>query len=101
MVDALDALIDREAVGLAVRSPLEPARRTGHVAFAHENAWQICQALIARGVIGDFREPDILRLAGAPLSTSFGEVAAGMIALAEVLESGEWSEYPATKSRIT
>lgn len=99
LIEAADAVIEDAA--LSVRSPRDAAGRTGHVAFGHPGAWQLCQALATAGVIGDFRDPDILRLAAAPLTTSFAEVLAGVLALAEILGSGSWSAVPETRSRIT
>ena len=50
------------------------------------------QALIARGVIGDFRDPDILRFGFTPLYTRFVDVYDAAAHLAEVMETGEWRE---------
>ncbi len=47
--------------GFVLASPRDDAARGSHVSYAHEHAYAICQALIARGVVGDFRAPDILR----------------------------------------
>lgn len=52
--------------GFTLVSPHDAVTRSSHVSFAHYHAWPICQALIARGVMGDFRTPDVLRLGFAP-----------------------------------
>jgi kynureninase len=77
-------------VALELVSPPRAAERGSQLSFRHENAYAICQALIARGVIGDFRAPDVLRLGFAPAYLSFADMAAAARHLAEVLASGEW-----------
>ena len=67
-----------------------PAERGSQLSFRHREAYAICQALIARGVIGDFRDPDILRFGFAPSYLRFTDMAEAVRHLAEVLESDEW-----------
>ena len=83
-------------------SPREPAQRGSQLSFRHENAYALSQALIARGVIGDFRDPDILRLGFAPAYLRFADIAEAARHLAEVLETGEWErdEY-STRAAVT
>lgn len=78
-------------------SPADPARRGSQLSFRHEEAYALCQALIARGIIGDFRDPDILRFGFAPAYVRFEDCAQAVTALAEILASGEWdrAEYKA------
>ncbi len=73
-------------------SPPDSGARGSQLSFQHENAYAISQALIARGVIGDFRDPDILRLGFAPAYLRFADIEAAARHLAEVLESGEWQD---------
>jgi kynureninase len=75
---------------LDLASPEDPAQRGSQLSFRHPEAYAICQALIARGVIGDFRDPDILRLGFAPAYLRFEDIAEAARHLAEVLNSGEW-----------
>jgi len=77
-------------VHLELVSPPRSADRGSQLSFRHSEAYAICQALIARGVIGDFRAPDVLRLGFAPAYLSFADIAAAARHLAEVLASGEW-----------
>ena len=79
--------------GLTLASPREDAMRGSQVCFAHEEGgYPIMQALIARGVIGDFRAPDILRFGFTPLYTRFVDVWDAVGHFRQVLESGEWRE---------
>ena len=85
--------------GLALVSPADDALRGSQVCLSRaEGAYAIVQALIARGVIGDFRAgdgpavPDILRFGFTPLYTRFVDAWEAAEHLAEVLESGEWRQ---------
>ena len=75
---------------LDVVSPADSGARGSQLSFRHEHAYAICQALIARGVIGDFRDPDILRLGFAPAYLRFEDMSEAARHLAEVLVSEEW-----------
>lgn len=77
-------------LALELASPANSAERGSQLSFRHERAYAICQALIARGVIGDFRDPDILRLGFAPAYLRFEDMAKAAGHVAEVLSSGEW-----------
>ena len=76
--------------------------RGSQVAIALEQAYPVVQALIARGIIGDFRAPDIMRFGFAPLYLSFREVADATAALHDVLASGAWRDPKfSTKALVT
>jgi kynureninase len=75
--------------GLTVVTPREGARRGSQVSLRHEKAYELGQALIARGVVGDFRAPDLLRLGLAPLYLRYVDVWDAMRALSEILASNE------------
>ena len=81
------------AYGLRLISPREDRARGSQVSFAHATAaYPMVQALIARGVIGDFRAPDILRFGFAPLYTRFVDVWDAVDRFEGVLRSEEWRE---------
>ena len=82
--------LEEAGVDLPLVSPTDPAKRGSQLSFRHSEAYAISQALIARGVIGDFRDPDILRLGFAPAYLSFADIAQAARHLAEVLDTGEW-----------
>ena len=84
--------LSEQGVALDLVSPTDPDARGSQLSFRHENAYALSQALIGRGVIGDFRDPDILRLGFAPAYLSFADIAEAARHLAEVLDSGEWQQ---------
>ena len=71
--------------GLEVASPRDAARRGAHVALAHPDAQELCRALAARGVLADFRTPDVIRFGLSPLTTRHVEVWDGVQALRALL----------------
>jgi len=77
---------------LALASPADPARRGSHLVFACPNAYPLMQALIARGVIGDYREPNLVRFGFAPLYNGFEEMVRAATIVAEVLATREWDD---------
>ncbi len=79
-----------DALGLECVSPRDPAKRGSHISFRHPDAYALTQAMIARGVIGDFRDPDILRLGLTPLYLSHEDVWRAGEILQKVIETGEW-----------
>jgi kynureninase len=79
--------------GLGIASPAAPGDRGSQVSLTHPtHGYEIVQALIARGVIGDFRAPDILRFGFTPLYTRFADAWDAVDRLAAILESGEWRD---------
>ncbi|WP_274424681.1 kynureninase [Chelativorans sp. YIM 93263] len=78
--------------GLSLESPREGARRGSQVSFAHEHAYEIMQALIARGVIGDFRAPSTIRFGFAPLYIGYEDVWRAVDILDEVLRTAAWKD---------
>jgi kynureninase len=73
------------AHGVTVASPRDPQRRGAHVALAHPRAQQLCAELADRGVLADFRAPDVIRFGLSPLTTSFAELWDGVEALRELV----------------
>ena len=95
LTDLFIALVEERCAGqgLGLATPREHARRGSQVCLTRaEGAYAIVQALIARGVIGDFRAgpPDILRFGFTPLYVGFEDVWNAVEHLRQVLESGEW-----------
>lgn len=84
--------VEERLDGFELRSPRDAQQRGSQVSFAHEHGYPIMQALIARGVIGDFRAPDILRFGFTPLYVGFDDVARAVDHLVEVMTAEEWRE---------
>lgn len=84
-----------------IASPVEASRRGAHVVLEHPRAWQLSQALIARGVIPDYRTPDRLRLGCAAAYTRFVDIWDGVSALREILARGDHLKYPAEAAVVT
>lgn len=88
-------------LGFRVVTPRAHSERGGHVALSHPEAWRICQALKATGIVGDFRAPDLIRLAPAPLYTSFADCAEAIIQLQRLWLARAHEDYPAARSLVT
>jgi len=91
LTDLFIALVEEHLAGTGVEvvAPREHTRRGSQVCLRLAEAYGFVQALIARGVIGDFREPDLARFGFAPLYVRHVDVVAAVAAMAEVLAQGE------------
>lgn len=89
-----------DGLGIELRTPRDASQRGSQVSLAHAQAYPVMQALIARGIVGDFRAPDILRFGFTPLYTRYVDVWDCVIALREILQRDEWNrpEFLARKS---
>jgi kynureninase len=103
--DLLMAIVAQELreFGVETVSPADATLRGSQVCLHHPQAWPITQALIARGIIGDFRAPNILRLGIAPLYIGFSELWDAVAAIKEIMSSGSWNqpEFQATPGYVT
>ena len=89
------------AYGVTVASPRQDERRGAHVTLAHPEAWRISQALIRRGVIGDYRTPDRLRLGPVPVCTRFTDVWDALDILRQIMADQTYLDLPHTRSAVT
>ncbi len=90
--DVFVSEVDGVAPELTPITPSDPALRGTQASFRHPEAYAIMQALIARGVIGDYREPDILRFGLTPLYLRHIDVWQAARAIGEVMASREWDK---------
>jgi len=88
----IDEVEERCGDNVALASPRDSIQRGSHVVFAHPEGYAVMQALIARGVIGDFRAPDLMRFGFCPLYNRFAEIVGAAEILANILASREWDQ---------
>jgi kynureninase len=86
---ALTARFEAAMRALGFRS-ITPAVRGSQVSFSHPDGYAIIQALIARGVIGDFRAPDVMRFGFAPLYLRYRDVDDAVAIIADVMRTAAW-----------
>ncbi|TVS01999.1 MAG: kynureninase [Rhodobacteraceae bacterium] len=86
------ALVEEGCPDLPLASPRDPVIRGSQVSFRHEHGYAIIQALIAEGVIGDFRAPDILRFGFTPLYLSPEDVERAAQILCAIMSERRWDK---------
>ena len=92
LFDLFQKLMAERSPDLACVSPADPGERGSHISFRHPNAFEICQALIEAGVIGDFRAPDIVRFGLTPLYLGYEDLWRAAEICGEILSSEGWRE---------
>jgi len=92
LTDLFIALVEARCAGhaLSLVTPRAHAQRGSHVSFEHPHGYEVMQALIAGGVIGDYREPSVLRFGFTPLYTRFVDVWDAVETLRGILERQTW-----------
>jgi kynureninase len=97
LIEALDTLVPE----VRVVSPRDPAERGSQVAAAHPRAYGVVQALTARGVIGDFRTPDVIRLGVAAPYLTHADLLRAVRELRVVLDNDEHLALDAGRNAVT
>lgn len=92
------AEVEAKCPQLTLASPRNPNDRGSQVSFRFEEGYAVMQALISRGVIGDFRAPDVMRFGFTPLYLSHQDVVDAVEILADILDTGSWDK-PEFKTR--
>ncbi len=90
--------VEAACPALTLAAPRDPDLRGSQVSFRHPEGYAAMQALIARGVVGDFRAPDIMRFGIAPLYIGEAEIDRAVAVMAEVMDGRLWDD-PAYKVR--
>jgi kynureninase len=100
LCDLLIAEVERATPDLTLVSPRDGNKRGSQVSFAFHEAYAAIQALIADGVVGDFRAPNIMRFGICPLYNSEADILTAALRIAVVVSEGRWNrpEYLAKKA---
>ena len=102
MFDVFHGLMEQRCPELRCITPRGAEQRGSHISFAHSHAFEICQALIAAEVIGDFRAPDVIRFGLTPLYLGFEDIWTGVDRLAAIMASGSWRDPKfAVRAKVT
>lgn len=94
--------VERDVPQLTLASPRDPQVRGSQVSFRFENGYAAMQAVIDRGVIGDFRAPDIMRFGFTPLYLDASDVTAAVAIIRDVMQNALWDDDTyKVRSRVT
>jgi len=97
----VDEVLSDPPYNFSIGTPRAPGRRGGHVGVVHGDAWRVNEALKARGVVPDFRPPNIIRLAPVPLYVSYHDVWNVIQHLKAVIDDGEHEGFSKERSMVT
>ena len=81
-------------LGFGLSASRDGGRRGNHVSITHAESYRIMQALIARGIIGDFRAPDVMRFGFGPLYVQFTDVFDAVVAIEAIMRDASWKSVP-------
>ncbi|MFC7325006.1 kynureninase [Halorubrum rutilum] len=101
LTDFLIALVDDRLPEVSVGTPREHAARGGHVALEHPHAERLSEALKDRGVVVDFRPPNVVRVCPAAPYTSFADVLDVVDEIEAILDSGAHEKYETSEGGVT
>ncbi|MGZ8336809.1 MAG: kynureninase [Allosphingosinicella sp.] len=92
LFDVFYGLVEAHCPELECISPRGPEQRGSHISYRHPHAFELCQALIADDVVGDFRAPDVIRFGLTPLYLGFEDIWHAVDRIARILDSGSWRD---------
>ncbi|WP_180028466.1 kynureninase [Acinetobacter sp. YH16032] len=104
LTDLFIQLVEQECAefGFELITPIDHLQRGSHVSYCHEHGYAIVQALVARGVIGDYREPAVLRFGVTPLYLSHEDIWHAVQHLKQVMLNEEWkNEKYSVRGQVT
>ncbi|MCP5107810.1 MAG: kynureninase [bacterium] len=98
----VDSFLPEETYNIKIITPRERERRSGHVALeGNENMWRIHRALLAGGIVPDFRPPGIIRFAPIALYNTYHEVWKTVRRFKEIINNKEYETFSAERAAIT
>ncbi|MCF7700832.1 kynureninase [Loktanella sp. M215] len=92
LMEQFIAEVEARCPQLTLASPRDPAQRGSHVSFRFDAGYAAMQALIDRGVIGDFRAPDIMRFGFTPLYLDADDITGAVDIMADILTTEAWRD---------
>lgn len=97
----VDRILAHAPYGFKIGTPRESERRGGHVAVEHEESMRISEALRARGVVVDFRPPNVIRIAPAPLYNRYVEMWKIVQHLKAIIDKKEYGNIPTIRKAVS
>ncbi len=97
----IDENLPEQSYDLAIGTPREAQRRGGHIAIEHEEAMRISATLRAKGVIPDYRKPNIIRVAPTPIYNTYHEVWRFIKQLKEIIDKKEYEKFSERRGMIS
>lgn len=98
----VDELISEEPYHFSIGTPREPEKRGGHVAIEHKTeAWRVCCALKARGIVPDFRPESVVRIAPVALYNTYTEVWEVVNALKGIIDNREYEQFSRQRDAVS
>ena len=101
LTSLVDAVLSGNPFNFSIGTPREEARRGGHVAVEHEEALRIGEALRSRGVVPDFRPPNIIRIAPIALYNTYHEIWQVVQHIKEIIEKREYERYSKQRKAVS
>ncbi|MDH4195828.1 MAG: kynureninase [Candidatus Aminicenantes bacterium] len=101
LMEMADELLAPEPYGFSIGTPREETRRGGHVALCHPEGLRVAEALRARGIVPDFRPPDMIRIAPVALYNTHAELWTLVRRLREIIDTKDYGRFPSERKAIS
>jgi len=97
----IDGILSKKPYDFSIGTFRKPQCRGGHVAVEHKDAMRISEALRTKGVICDFRPPDVIRIAPVPLYNKYHEVWQIVQHLKDIIDKKEYASLPKKRKDVS